>query len=497
MESKEDNTQEESTINGKYKIIETKGKGASAIVYLSEDITTKKQYAVKVLREKTPTFETEIKILEKVSSLNSPYIVNLIEFGQGPIKIASKPVKICDYLVLEFASKGELFDYIYCSRNGLKERNAKFIFHKILKGVQAFHNSGICHRDLKMQNILVDDFFNPKICDFGFASEIKGKDGSGKLTEFLGTINYASPEIFLHRPYNGVKADIFSLGVVLLNIVTCRIGFVQATRKDKYYKYIMIRKYANYWNSVQNQIGPISEELKDLYIKMVCFNPEERPTIEEIFKHPWMREVTDLNENEYKKLEKEVFEDFLEREIKVKESNEKLESDESGSDISLGNNRGLDDEGKIYFDLELHPKYYLKTGLNMNNYLKINGNLNPNHFLNNLANKISSEFGDKIQIDVKNKEKAKFNVIFENQEEEQGEQNEDEQKIEEELDKLGLEDLDEIEEEIERKESVIQIKLFESVNGGHLVRFAKKGGEIEEYHKNLDSIIKIIKELLK
>ena len=72
----------------------------------------------------------------------------------------------------------------------------------------------------------------------------------------------------------------------------------------------------------------------------------------------------------------------------------------------------------------------------MNNYLKINGNLNPNHFLNNLANKISSEFGDKIQIDVKNKEKAKFNVIFENQEEEQGEQNEDEQKIEEELDKL-------------------------------------------------------------
>ena len=78
-----------------------------------------------------------------------------------------------------------------------------------------------------MQNILIDEFFNPKICDFGFASEIKGRDSSGKLTEFLGTINYASPEIFLHRPYNGVKADIFSLGVILLNLVTCRIGFVQ------------------------------------------------------------------------------------------------------------------------------------------------------------------------------------------------------------------------------------------------------------------------------
>ena len=171
-------------------------------------------------------------------------------------------------------------------------------------------------------------------------------------------------------------------------------------------------------------------------------------------------------------------------EIKVKESNESLDSDASSSDISLGNNRGLNDQDKVYFDLELHPKYYLKTGLNMNNYLKINGNLDPTNFMNNLANKISSEFGDKIKIDV-NKEKAKFNVTFENQEEEEGEQNEEEQKLEEELDKLGLEDIDEIEEEIEKKESVIQIKLFESVNGGYLVRFAKKGGEIEDYHKNI------------
>ena len=497
MESKEDdNKQEESTINEKYKVIGRKGKGASAIVYLAEDKTTKKQYAVKVLKEKSPTYETEIKILEKVSSLNSPFIVNLIEFGQGPIKIASKPVKIGDYLVLEFASKGEIFDYIYCSGNGLKERNAKLIFQKILRGVQAFHNCGICHRDLKMQNILVDESFNPKICDFGFASEIKGKDGSGKLTEFLGTINYAAPEIFLHRPYNGVKADIFSLGVVLLNLVTCRIGFIQATRKDKYYKHIMIRRYESYWNSVQNQIGPISKELKDLYIKMVTFNPDERPTIEEIFKHPWMKEITDLNESDYKKLEKEVFEDFLKREIKVKESNESVDSDASSSDISIGNNRGADDQGKTYFELDLQPKYYLKTGLNMNNYLKINGKLNPGQFMNIIANKIASEFGDKIKINA-TKEKPKFNVTFENQEEEEEEENEEQKKIEEELDKLGLEDIDEIEEEIEKKESVIQIKLFESINGGYLVRFAKKGGEIEDYHKNLDSIIKIIKSVLK
>ena len=71
-----------------------------------------------------------------------------------------------------------------------------------------------------------------------------GKDG--KLNQFLGTLNYAAPEIFLHRPYNGIKVDIFSLGVVLINLVTCKIGFVQANRKDKYYKYIIVKKYKQY-----------------------------------------------------------------------------------------------------------------------------------------------------------------------------------------------------------------------------------------------------------
>ena len=68
--------------------------------------------------------------------------------------------------------------------------------------------------------------------------------------------------------------------------------------------------------------------------------------------------------------------------------------------------------------------------------------------------------------------------------------------MEEELDKLGLENIDDFEDTIEQKVSIIQVKLFESVNGGYLVRFVKKGGEIEEYHKNLDKIIRIIKKIL-
>ena len=486
---------EESTINNKYKIIEVKGKGASATVYLTEELNTKKQYAVKVLKEITPNFQTEIQMLEKVSSLHNPYIVNLIEFGEGPIKVESRPSINRQYFVLDYASKGEIFDYIYCFQKGLKERNAKLVFRKILKGVQACHKAGICHRDLKMQNILVDDLFNPKICDFGFATEIKGKDGTGKLTQFLGTLNYAAPEIFLHRPYNGEKADIFSLGVVLINLVTCKIGFVQATRKDKYYKFIMVRNYKKYWDAVQTQIGEMSDELKALYLKMVCFNPDERPTIEEILQDPWMKEINSLNEEELKCLEKEVFEDFKEREKKVIASNENVTT-HSSSDISMSDDRGQSDQDKEYFSLDLRPKYNLKTGLNMNNYMKINGDLNPAKFMNILANKIVSVFENQCTIET-NKNKLKFNVIFENPEEKEEEnQNEEDKKLEEELDKLGLENIDDFEDTIEKKESIIQLKLFESVNGGYLLRFVKKGGEIEEYHSNLDKIIKVIKDIL-
>lgn len=494
MESSEEN----SIINGKYKILEKKGRGASATVFLTEDETTQKQYAVKVLKEITPTFQNEITILKKIASLNNPSIVNLIEYGEGPIKMASKPETKKQYLVLEYASKGELFDYLYYSQKGLKEKYAKLIFQKILKGVKAIHDAGFCHRDLKMQNILVDDKFNPKICDFGFASDLKGKDGSGLLTDYLGTMNYAAPEIFLNRPYKGVKVDIFSLGVVLLNLATCKIGFIQATRKDKYYKNIMVRRYERYWDSVKSQIGEISPELKQLYIKMVSFNPDERPNIEDILnKEPWMQEIKNLSEEEYKSLEEEVYEDFKEREIKVKENNLNLES-ESNDDIYLSGNRGIGEDDTIYFDLDINPKLCLRTGLNMNNYIKINGNLKPNNFLNKIANTINSKFEDKVSIDA-NKEKLKFNVTFENADEEEEDENENEKdtKLEEELDKLCLEEgNEECENEIERKQSVIQIKLFESMNGGYLLRFVKKGGEIEDYHKNLNSIIEIIKTLV-
>ena len=164
------------------------GKGGFAWAFSVEDIDTKVQYAVKIIKEKDdPNFKNEINMLEKVSKFKNPYIVNMIEYGEEEIKVKSKSLEKRQYIILDYVSEGELFTYIYNFKKGLENKTAKLIFHKLLKGLETIHKSGICHRDLKIDNILMDKFFNPKICDFGLATELKGKNGSGILFESVGT----------------------------------------------------------------------------------------------------------------------------------------------------------------------------------------------------------------------------------------------------------------------------------------------------------------------
>ena len=117
----------------------------------------------------------------------------------------------------------------------------------------------------------------------------------------------------------------------------------------------------------------------------------------------------------------------------------------------------------------------------MKYYTKINGDINPAGFMNSLANEIKKKYGEKCQIK-ENYQKLKFNAIFENSEEEE---------LKEE--KVNSNDAEIL---IERKESIIQIKLFESVNGGYVIRFNRNQGEIEDFLKHLDNVKKIIKNIL-
>ena len=143
-----------------------------------------------------------------------------------------------------------------------------------------------------------------------------------------------------------------------------------------------------------------------------------------------------------------------------------------------------------YFDLSLTPKYIRDTELNMDNYIKINGNLRPCEFMNSLANKIVKNFEDNVKIE-ESKNALKFNVIFQETLEDVEEPDEE---LKKELDKLSLENTEELKVVIAQKDCIIEIKLFQSLNGGYFIRFVKKEGEIENYYKNLDIIKSIIKK---
>ena len=460
------------TIDSKYIIIKKKGSGASSNVYIVKDITNQTFYAAKVLKKPSDLFQNEIKILNLLKNINNPFLIKMISPGEGIINRKNKEKKR-QYIILENASNGELYNYIYYAKSGLNERLSKLIFQKILQGIQSLHNIGICHRDLKMQNILVNENFIPKICDFGFATM-----NNNHLNDCLGTIRYAAPEILKNKPYDGFKTDIFSLGVVLLTLVTCKFGFLKAESSDRYYNFIAEKKIAKYWKELKGIIPDISKELKSLYIKMVSFQPKERPSIDEILNSDWMKEINNMNKEELEQLEKELKEEFLKRQPLV-ESGLKQEAEikQENSDESSGN-RGSNDHDDNYFDLSLKPQY-AQTGINMDNYIKIKGNeINPAKFMNNTIKNIKKEF-KLADCDVKeNTDKFKFDVCF------------NEENLEEDED---LEIDEDLKENIKGNKTIIEVKLFESYNGGYLLRFVKKEGELDNYLKKKKKIYSFIK----
>ena len=261
--------------------------------------------------------ENEIQINQKITDSQNPCFTKFIASSVGYL-FKGENKSLHSYMILELASKGNVLDYIKKNEEGLEDKLCKLFFAKLLIIVKDLHKIGICHRDLKLDNFLFDENFNIKLSDFGLSSFIKKyKNGKKrKQTEYVGTHYYIAPEILMEIPYDGEKADIFSLGVILFNLRTCKYGFINASIDDSYYKFIKKKKINTYWKILGEniKINGLSEEFKNLYIKMISFNPKERPTIQEIYNDEWLREIRDLNEPQLMDLEQELINELKTRE---------------------------------------------------------------------------------------------------------------------------------------------------------------------------------------
>ena len=219
---------------GKYGLIKTLGQGAYSKVKLCEDTSTQKHYAIKIHKADDPKFnQTCVSVVENEAramlKLKFPGVVNIHDYI--PIAKVKKAngdsYDVCCVIVEELANGGELFYYVKNS-GFFSESQARYYFHQMIEALEQMHQAGICHRDLKPDNILLSDDFNIKIADFGFAGPIAGRTGTGYLTTSLGTEPYQAPEINERKPYKGEEVDLFALGIVLFIIVAGTPPFTKA-----------------------------------------------------------------------------------------------------------------------------------------------------------------------------------------------------------------------------------------------------------------------------
>ncbi|KAJ3132288.1 Serine/threonine-protein kinase par-1 [Physocladia obscura] len=200
---------------GNYIFQKTVGEGNFAKVKLSKHKLTGVEVAIKVI-DKTTLDEKKLgKLYREVrimKMLNHPHIVKLYEVIE---------TKYTVFLVMEYASGGELYDYLVV-HGKMKEKDARVKFRQILSAVSYCHKKRVIHRDLKAENLLLDSNLDIKIADFGFSNYF---DPDGKLETFCGSPPYAAPELFQGRRYVGPEVDIWSLGVILYVLTTGCLPF--------------------------------------------------------------------------------------------------------------------------------------------------------------------------------------------------------------------------------------------------------------------------------
>ena len=242
-----------------------------------------------------------MKILEKISAINPNSHIKCYEGGIGFLRQEENSTQKM-FIILELGNHGSLFEAIAQTKNGFNEVVCKFLFLKILNAVDNLHKNGICHRDLKSENMLfVGQNYDLKLCDFGSSAKfLKNNNERKKLKMPLGTGCYSAPEILEGKEYDGQKVDIFSIGALLFVLMTKNFGFKDArinntpfNTKQRLYKLIKDKQYKQYWEILETKykITIESEAFKNLYLKMVAYDPEERPSIDDIKKDEWMQDI--------------------------------------------------------------------------------------------------------------------------------------------------------------------------------------------------------------
>ena len=211
-------------------------------------------------------------------------------YNYGLIKNRKDPYYGHNYLIMEYAEKGDLVNYI--EKKNYSEKGAKKLFKQIINGYEEINNCGFIHRDIKPENILIMNDNTLKITDFGFCEKMDCVSSG-----IIGTDGYMPPEVLNHENLIPGKIDIFSLGVILFLLVSGEFPFGEPTKEDEFYKYVIDENLDEFWKLVDSD-NHFSQDLKDLIQGMICYEPDKRFDIENIKSSKWFsNNIKKLNIN--------------------------------------------------------------------------------------------------------------------------------------------------------------------------------------------------------
>ncbi|KFK30567.1 hypothetical protein AALP_AA7G278600 [Arabis alpina] len=257
----------------RYDVLRDLGSGNFGVAKLVREKANDEFYAVKYI-------ERGIKIDEHVQreiinhrDLKHQNIIRFKEVFVTPTHLA---------IVMEYAAGGELFERI-CNAGRFSEDEARYYFKQLISGVSYCHTMQICHRDLKLENTLLDGSSSSqlKICDFGYS---KSSVLHSQPKSTVGTPAYVAPEVLSRKEYNGKIADVWSCGVTLYVMLVGAYPFEDPEDPRNIRK--TIQRILSVHYTIPDYVR-ISSECKSLLSRIFVADPDKRITIPEIEEHPW------------------------------------------------------------------------------------------------------------------------------------------------------------------------------------------------------------------
>ncbi len=369
-------------------------------------------------REQKKIFDDEVKILRKLSIPGNKYTAiayasktfEEINKEDNKKKIDAKTDEKA-YYVMDYFSRGLLFSYIISGK--LTQRQAKLIFKKLIESFKFLHNKfSILHFDIKPDNIMLDKDFTPIIIDFTFSKQYRDKDGNiTPVTTRGGSDQYRAPEIYEGKELMDEKADVFSLGVVLFNLITSRKCFNSSKETDNLYRLIRQgndNSYKSYWDRFKSL--NLSKDFKDLYQKMVAYEPNKRPTFDEILNHPFLKDMKELTPKEEDQIKNELENLFIDYIIYTSEERYE-ENEKTIKNEHLETKAGESKGDKIFENKDLEPKKISEDRILLNQAIIIIINISEVDFMNSLCNEIDHKFKNHCYLR-ESKDSLKIQAIF-------------------------------------------------------------------------------------